>query len=89
MRCVLVNVPSVIRRPCPSAHPSSAGYTQIGGVEEFSVVAGVVLLVEKCEQSEVSELSPGVSEGASHRRGYVSSFLNFSNAGEQSGKVTK
>ena len=55
-RWVLADVPYVIRRPCPSAHPSSVGYTQIGGVEEFSVVAGVVLLVEKCEESEVSEL---------------------------------
>ena len=42
-----------------------------------------------CEESEVSELSPGVTEGASHRRGYVSSSSNFSDAGEQSGKVTK
>ena len=53
------------------------------------LVAGVVLLVETCEQSEVSELSPGVSKAASHRRGYVSSFWNFSDAGERSGKVTK
>jgi hypothetical protein len=54
-----------------------------------SRIAGVVLPVEMCEVSEVSELSPGVSKGASHRRGYVSSFWNFSDAGEQSGKVTK
>jgi hypothetical protein len=54
---VLVNAPVVIQRSCPSAHSGSAGYTQIGGVEEFCVVAGVVLLVEKCEESEVSELS--------------------------------
>jgi hypothetical protein len=80
-RYVLVNVPFVIWRPCPSAHHGSVGYAQIGGVEEFSVVAGVVLLVEKCEESEVSELRSGVSKAASHRRGYVSSFWNFSDAG--------
>jgi hypothetical protein len=34
-------------------------------------------------------IKPGVSEAASHRRGYVSSFWNFSDAGERSGKVTK
>jgi hypothetical protein len=75
-RYVLVNVPFVIRRPCPSAHPSSVGYPQIGRVEEFSVVAGVVLLVEKCEESEVSELRSR-DNAASHRRGYVSSFSTF------------
>ena len=41
-----------------------------------------------CEESEVSELSP-LSEAASHRRGYVSSFSNFSDAGERLGKVVK
>jgi hypothetical protein len=35
---------------------SSVGYTQTGGIEEFSGVAGVVLPVEKCEESEVSEV---------------------------------
>ena len=63
-----MNVPFVIRRPCPSAHPSSVGYTQIGGVEEFSVVAGVVLLVEKCEESEVSELRSGEQRGVAQER---------------------
>ena len=63
-----MNVPFVIRRPCPSAHPSSVGYTQIGGVEEFSVVAGVVLLVEKCEESEVSELSHNERSGVVQER---------------------
>jgi hypothetical protein len=63
-----VNVPFVIRRPCPSAHPSSVGYTQIGGVEEFSGLAGLVLLVEKCEESEVSELSHMERSGVAQKR---------------------
>jgi hypothetical protein len=61
----------VIQRSSPSAHPGSAGYTQIGGVEEFSVVAGVVLLVEKCEESEVSELR------SREQRGVVQERLHF------------
>ena len=48
----------------------------------------VVLLVEMCEVSELSELSP-LSVAASNRRGYVSPFWNFSDAGERSGKVVK
>jgi hypothetical protein len=54
---------------------------QVVGAEEFTGVAGVVLLVEKCEESEVSELRSGVSNAASYRRGYVSSFSNFSGVG--------
>jgi len=53
---------------------------EVVGVEEFTGVAGVVLPVEMCEESELSELSP-LSDAASHRRGYVSSFSNFSDAG--------
>src|ERR1700678_2412381 len=59
---------------------------QVVGVEEFTGVAGVVLPAEMCEESELSELSP-LSEAALHRRGYVSSFSNFSEAGGRSGKV--
>jgi hypothetical protein len=40
----------------------------MGGVEEFSVVAGVVLLVEKCEESEVSELSHNERSGVAQKR---------------------
>ena len=53
-----------------------------------SRIAGVVLPVEMCEVSEVSELSPWIGV-PSHRRGYVSSFSHFSDAAERSGKVIK
>jgi hypothetical protein len=67
-RYVLANVPFVIWRPCPSAHTSSVRYTQIGENEEFSGIAGVVLLVEKCEESEVSELSQIERSGVAQKR---------------------
>jgi hypothetical protein len=57
-------------------------------ISSWTSVWRVVLCVEMCEVSELSELSP-LSEAASHRRGYVSSFWNFSDAGERSGKVIK
>jgi hypothetical protein len=70
-RYVLANVPFVIWRPCPSAHHSSVGYAQVGGVEEFSGIAGVVLLVEnvrrkrsKRTKSWGDPLSPLFHEGA-------------------------
>jgi hypothetical protein len=44
-------------------------------------IAGIVLAVKMCEESEVSELRYVVSNAASHRKGYVSSFSNFSDAG--------
>jgi hypothetical protein len=40
-------------------------------------IAGVVLPVEMCEESEVSELRAGVSNAASHRKGYVSSRISL------------
>ena len=39
-----------------------------GGGEEFSVVAGVVLPVEKCEESEVSELRSRERSGVAQKR---------------------
>ncbi len=41
-----------------------------------SRIAGVVLPVEMCEESEVSEVSPLI-RGAPHRRGYVSSRISL------------
>jgi hypothetical protein len=55
-----------------SGRPSSSAY-----LEEFSGVAALLLLVEKCEESEVSELRSGVTNAASHRKGYVSSRISL------------
>ena len=70
---------------CSGRSPSICGYF---APHLVSRIAGVVLPVEMCEESEVSELSPWIGV-ASHRRGYVSSFSNFSDAAERSGKVIK
>src|SRR3984957_4193678 len=40
-------------------------------------ITGVVLPVEMCEESEASELRSGVSNAASHRKGYVSSRISL------------
>jgi hypothetical protein len=59
---------------------------QVVGVEEFT---GVVLPVEEVRRKRSKLTKSPLSEAASYRRGYVSSFWNFSDAAERSGRVTK
>jgi hypothetical protein len=53
----------------------------------MSRIAGVVLPVEMCEESEVSELRSGEQRGVAQKR--LRFVSNFSDAGERLGKVTK
>ncbi len=62
---------------CEPIHPVSRRPSSSAYLEEFSGVAALLLLVEKCEESEVSELRSGVTNAASHRKGYVSSRISL------------